>query len=104
MANEIHKILISHNLDPTQTIHLDGDPSNEKAQEHKERWERGEAKLEQLCREVDRFIQLKKGSPADIFQRCKNLYTTVDEMHVEELHAWTRLSAEKLALWQPGEQ
>jgi len=29
---------------------------------------------------------------------------TVDEMHVEELHAWTRLSAEKLALWQPGEQ
>ncbi|KAK3813129.1 MAG: hypothetical protein J3Q66DRAFT_403336 [Benniella sp.] len=92
VTKEIHKILISHNLDPNQTtIHLDGDPSNEKAQEHKERWERGEAKLEQLCREVDRFLQQKKGSPADIFQRCKNLYRIPREIVLQVCNALTNL-------------
>ncbi|KAF9965195.1 hypothetical protein BGZ65_000849, partial [Modicella reniformis] len=75
VAHELHTLLLSHGLNQSRTtIHVDGDPSLEKEQEYMRRWDGERKKLEALTKEVDRFVEKKKGSPVDIFRRCRRAF------------------------------
>ncbi|KAF9946062.1 hypothetical protein BGZ65_010112, partial [Modicella reniformis] len=56
------------------TIHIDGEPSIQKSNERKHRQEQLDTQLEKLTKQTTDFCERKRGSPAKLFRKCRDVY------------------------------